>query len=211
MDEVTCYTCNIRVPADNQVCPFCKKPLVFSPEEVKPEVDIRKLLVPQESFSGIKEFYRQHGKWLKPVLLVLFAVVFFWVGALLLVGPPVEILEDPVFPIKVENVKDGLRVVLIKGTVTNMGEDIRSLSLRSLGVTAEFIWSDGRVEKKRIYPTSFFRGDGTLFHGESGVFEVEVPPKTQKVILWAEIVNLGEDRNFRLPMTHKSPPSKRKR
>ena len=209
MPEVTCFQCNIKVPVENKICPFCKQPLVFSPEEVQQDDDIRKILVPQESFSAVKEFYRQYGTWLKLALLVLFVVSAIWVGVLMLVGVSIEIPKDPVFPIKVEKVKDGLQIVLLKGTVTNLGEDIHGVSLRSLGVTAEFRWSNGRVEKKRVFPKSVYRGDGSLLYGESGVFEIEVPPKVDSVTLWAEVVDLGENRNFRLPMNQRNLPSKR--
>jgi len=211
MPEVTCYQCNIKIPADkdNPICPFCKKPVGFSPEEVQQDDDIRKILVPQESFSSVKEFYRQYGTWLKLGLLALFVVSAIWVGMLLMMGVSIEIPKDPVFPIKVEKVRDGLQIVLLKGTVTNLGEDIHGISLRSLGVTVEFRWSNGRVEKKRIYPKSAYRGDGSLFYGESGVFEIEVPPKIESVTLWAEVVDLGEDRNFRLPGSKRNPPSKK--
>ena len=210
--EITCSRCDIRVSAENQICPFCKKPLFPSLEE-EPHLDkeIRKILVPQKSFSSIKEFYLLHGKWLIPALIALLAVFVLWMGFLLLMGLSIEIPNDPVFPIKVETVRDGGRVVLLKGTVTNHGEDIRGISLRSLGVTAEFRFSDGRVEKKRVYPTSISRGDGSLFHDESGVFEIEVPPKAGAVTLHAEIINLGDDRSFRLPMDHTDPPPKKKR
>ena len=204
MPEVTCFNCNIKIPAENQTCPFCKKPLVFSPEEKPQETDVRKLMVPPESFSAVKEFYRQYGKWLKPAFLVLLAVSVIWVCLLLLAGPSIEIPKDSVFPIKVKKVKDGLRIVLLKGTVINHGEDIHSISLRSLSVKAEFRLNNGRVEKKRIYPTSFFRGDETLLHDESGIFEIEIPPGVKVVTLRAEVVDLGEDRSFRLPMQRKN-------
>ncbi|MCL1925545.1 MAG: hypothetical protein FWF95_00215 [Syntrophorhabdaceae bacterium] len=165
-------------------------------------MEVRKHLIPQESFSGVKEFYLLYGKWLRLAFLVLLVVVVGWVVLRMLVGPSVEIPKDSVFPIKVEKVKDGLRIVLLKGTVKNNGEDIHSVSLQSLSVVREFRFSNGMVEKKRIYPKSFYRGDETLLHDETGIFEVEIPSGVSNVTLRAEIVDLGEHRKFRVPLQH---------
>ena len=91
--------------------------------------------------------------------------------------------------------KDGGRV-LLTGKLVNRGEDVPDLSLRSIGVIAEFLYRDARTERKRVFPKSPFRGEGALFHGESGAFEIEVPKGVKSVTLRGEIVNLGEDRVF---------------
>jgi len=210
MSEVFCVQCKIVVSAESKVCPFCKEPLVSSLEKKQQDTtDVRKRQgkVQQGNFSAFKDLCLKYGKWFALAFLVLLMVFAVFAGSLLMVRPPIEIPKDPVFSIKVEKVKKGLRIVLLKGTITNRGEDIRDLSLRSLGVTAEFVLSDGRVEKKRFYPESLYRGDGTLFHGESGVFEIEVPPAANAVTLRAEIVDLGEDRVFTIPMQRKKVPS----
>ncbi|HWS16317.1 MAG TPA: hypothetical protein VN450_09035, partial [Candidatus Methylomirabilis sp.] len=91
--------------------------------------------------------------------------------------------------------RDG-RIVLLKGGLTNRGEDIPDLSLRSIGVIAEFLYRDGKTENRRVFPKSPYRGEGSLLRGESGTFEIEVPKGVKSVTLRGEIVNLGEDRAF---------------
>jgi hypothetical protein len=198
--EVTCPRCNVRIPSEMPECPFCRKAVDPLPPEKEERRDIRDLLVPQESFPGLKSFYRRYGKWLKLSAPILIAVPTLWVIFLLLTGLSIDIPGDPVFPIEATAVKKGGRVILLKGTVTNLGEDVLDLSLRSIGVTAEFRWNDGKAERKRAFPKSDFRGEGALFRGESGAFEFDVPPGADAVILRAEIVNLGGDRPFRLPL-----------
>ena len=211
-EEVTCPRCNVRIPADMPACPFCKKPVASPPPE-RPEreegKDIRGLLVPQESFPALKEFYRLYGKWLKLAVPALIAIPALWIVFLLLTGLSVDIPKDPVFPIEAAKVKKGGRVVLLKGTLTNLGENVPDLSLRSIGVTAEIRLKDGRVERTRVFPKSAYRGEGALFHGESGAFDIDVPQGAKAVTLRAEIVNLGEDRMFRLPMQGSTPPGRK--
>lgn len=202
--EVTCPRCNVRIPADMPACPFCKQPVAppppQKPQEKAEGADIRGLLVPPESFPALKEFFRLYGKWVKLAVPALVAIPALWIVFLLLTGLSVDVPKDPTFPIEVEKVKKGGRVAMLKGTLTNLGENVPDLSLRSIGVTAEIRLKDGRVERKRVFPRSPFRGEGALFHGESGSFEIEVPPGAKAVTLRAEIVNLGEDRRFKLPL-----------
>lgn len=217
-DEVTCPRCDVRIPADMPVCPFCKQPVAASaperPEaapEGKPEgSNIRDFLVPPESFPALKDFLRLYGKWLKLAIPALVAIPALWIVFLLVTRLPVDIPKDPAFPIEVENVKRGGRVALLKGTLTNLGENVPDLSLRSIGVTAEILMKDGRVERKRVFPRSPFRGEGALLHGESGVFEIEVPPGAKSVTLRAGIVNLGEGRGFNLPLQGDRPARRKK-
>lgn len=216
-EEVTCPRCNVRIPADMPACPFCRQPAV-SPAPGGPEgapggapegTDIRDLLVPPESFPALKEFLRLYGKWLKLAVPVLIAIPALWIVFLLVTGLPVDIPEDPAFPIGVEKVKKGGRVALLKGTLTNLGESVPDLSLRSIGVTAEILMKDGRVERKRVFPRSPFRGEGALLHGESGAFEIEVPPGAKSVVLRVGIVDLGEGRRFKLPLQGDRPAGRK--
>lgn len=217
-DEVTCPRCDVRIPADMPVCPFCKQP-VAAPAPERPEAalsgkpegsNIRDFLVPPESFPALKEFLRLYGKWLKLAIPALVAIPALWIVFLLVTRLPVDIPKDPAFPIEVEKVKKGGRVALLKGTLTNLGENVPDLSLRSIGVTAEILMKDGRVERKRVFPRSPFRGEGALLHGESGVFEIEVPPGAKSVTLRAGIVNLGEGRRFNLPLQGDRPARRKK-
>jgi hypothetical protein len=205
MREVTCPRCNVRIPEDHAICPFCKLPVgsAAGPEAgpgiTEETKDIREFLVPSESFPALKRLYRRHGRWLTIAGPALIAIPVLWILFLLLTRLSVEIPADPVFPIQVEHEKKGGRTVRLKGTVTNLGEDIPDLSLRSVGVTAEFRRDDGRVVRIRVFPKSTFHGEGALYKGESGSFEIEVPEGADAVTLRAEIVNLGEDRRFRVP------------
>ncbi len=218
MPEVSCPRCNVRIPSSSPVCPFCKLPVgtekgpADSPVNIGEEQkDIREFLVPSESFPAFKAFYREHGKWLRLAAPVLLAIPVFWILFLLATRLSVEIPEDPVFPIEVAQEKKGGRTVLLKGTVTNLGEDIADLSLRSVGVTAEFRWSGGRVERKRVFPKTAFHGEGALYRGESGSFEIEVPEGADSVTLRAGIVDLGESRKFNLPRQAPRRPERKRR
>jgi hypothetical protein len=192
--DVKCPRCTVLIPADLPVCPFCRQPVV--PADDAGPKDIRALLVPPQRFPALAKFYREYGKWLKVAAPVLISIPVLYAVFILITRLSVTVPEDPVFPIEVTQVKKGGRTVLLKGELTNLGEDVPDLSLRSIGVTAEFLLDGGRVERKRVFPKSPFRGEGALFRGESGAFEIEVPKGAEAVTLRAEIVNLGEDRQF---------------
>ena len=191
---VTCPHCTIQIPAT-----FPTARIASSPWRVgtsgKPK-DIRELLVPPERFPRLRKYYREHGKWVKVVAPALLAVLVLWLALGFLTRVRIVVPSDNTFLIEAERErKDGGRV-LLPGTLVNRGEDIPDLSLRSIGVIAEFLYGDGRTERKRVFPKSPFRGEGALFRGESGAFEIEVPKGVKSVTLRGEIVNLGEDRVF---------------
>jgi hypothetical protein len=191
---VSCPHCTIQIPADVSNCPYCFQP-VSGATPAKPK-DIRDLLVPPERFPLLLEYYRGHGKWLKVVGPALLAVLVLWVAIGFMTSVKVIVPSDNTFLIEVEKErKDGGRF-LLKGNLVNRGEDIPDLSLRSIGVIAEFLRGDGKTERKRVFPKNPFRGEGALFRGESGTFEIEVPKEVKTVTLRGEIVNLGEDRVF---------------
>ncbi|TFH31452.1 MAG: hypothetical protein E4G97_04265 [Deltaproteobacteria bacterium] len=133
---------------------------------------------------------------MKIVAPALLGLLVLWLAIGFLTRVRIIVPSDNTFLIEAERErKDGGRV-LLKGNLLNRGEDIPDLSLRSIGVIAEFLYSDGRTERKRVFPKNPFRGEGALFRGESGVFEIEVPKGVKSVTLRGEIVNLGEDRVF---------------
>ena len=174
--------------------------------------DIRGLLVPPERFPQLGKYYREHGKWVKIVVPALLAVLVLWLAIGFLTRVRIIIPSDNAFLIeaKRERKEDGR--VLLAGKLVNRGEDIPDLSLRSIGVIAEFQYGDGRTERKRVFPKSPFRGEGALLRGESGAFEIEVPKEVKSVTLRGEIVNLGEDRVF-VPSTrgiHRLPAQKKR-
>jgi len=193
-DYISCPHCTIRIPVDVPDCPYCLKP-VAGGTSGKPR-DIRGLLVPPERFPRLGKYYEDHGKWVKVVGPALLAVLLLWLALGFLTRVRIVVPSDNAFLIEAEREqKDGGRV-LLTGKLTNRGEDIPDLSLRSIGVIAEFRYGDGRTERKRVFPKSPFRGEGALFRGETGAFEIEVPKGVKSVTLRGEIVNLGEDRVF---------------
>ncbi len=191
---ISCPHCTIQIPEDVPDCPYCRQPVPCRTSE-KPK-DIRELLVPPKRFPRLRKFYREHGKWVKVVGPALLALLVLWLALGSLTRVRIVVPSDNAFLIEAERErKDGGRV-LLKGKLINRGEDIPDLSLRSIGVIAEFVCGDGRTERKRVVPKSPFRGEGALFRGESGAFEIEVPKGVRSVTLRGEIVNLGEDRIF---------------
>ena len=191
---ICCPHCTIQIPADVPDCPYCRQPLPGgAPGKRK---DIRGLLVPPERLPKLRKYYQEHGKWVKIVAPALLAVLVLWLALGFMTRVRIIVPSDNAFLIEAARErKDGGRV-LLKGTLVNRGEDVPDLSLRSIGVIAEFLYDDGRTERKRIFPKSPFRGEGALFQGESGAFEIEVPKGVKSVTLRGEIVNLGEDRVF---------------
>jgi len=191
---ISCPHCTIQIPDDVPDCPYCRQP-VPGKTSGKPK-DLRGLLVPQERFPRFWKYYTEYGKWVKVVVPALLAVLVLWLAIGFLTRVRIVVPSDNAFLIEAERQqKDGGRV-LLTGTLVNRGEDVPDLSLRSIGVIAEFLYGDGRTERKRVFPKNPFRGEGALFRGESGAFEIEVPKGVKSVILRGEIVNLGEDRVF---------------
>jgi hypothetical protein len=120
---------------------------------------------------------------------ILLAIVYgVWVNYRVRVHPA------PGLPVKVKHEKRGQSVHL-EVFVTNEGEDIPDLSLRSVGVVTEFFYRDGRRERKTMFPRTELRGEGALLHGETGSFEIAAPAKGLKeIVLRSEVVSLGVER-----------------
>jgi hypothetical protein len=193
-DYICCPHCTMQIPGDVPECPYCRQPIPGRTSG-KPE-DIRELLVPPERFPRLRKFFRDHGKWVKVVAPSLLGILVLWLALGYFTRVRIVIPSDNTFQIEAERErKDGGRV-LLRGKLVNRGEDVPDLSLRSIGVIAEFLYGDGRTERVRFFPKSPFRGEGALFRGESGAFEIEVPKGVKSVTLRGEIVNLGEDRVF---------------
>lgn len=82
--------------------------------------------------------------------------------------------------------------MVLRGTVTNQGDDIPDLSLRSIAVVVEFVYRNGRREKKTVFPKAEFRGEGALLRGETGKFEVAGSAKElNEIVLRSHVVDLG--------------------
>jgi hypothetical protein len=191
---INCPHCSIQIPEDVLECPHCRQPVPG--RNYGKRKDIRRLLVPPERFPQLRKYYREHGKWVKVVGPALLAALVLWLAFGFLTRVKITVPSDNTFLIEAErDRKDGERLFLT-GKIINRGEDVPDLSLRSIGVIAEFLYADGRTERKRVFPKSRFRGEGALLRGESGAFEIEVPKGVKSVTLRGEIVNLGEDRVF---------------
>jgi hypothetical protein len=195
------------------VCPYCLQSVFREQRERdRPEsgpVDLRQRLVPPERFPSLRRHWEAHGKWLKVAAPVLLAALALWGAYGLWSGLKVKVTPDSGFRIKAQKQKGGQHV-LLKGELTNLGEDVPDLSLRSIGVFAELRYRDGRTKRLRVFPKSPYRGEGALMRGETGAFEILVPKDVSVVTLRGEIVDLGEDRmlipagkGIRLPPTQK--------
>jgi len=191
---ISCPHCTIQIPSDVSDCPYCRQPVPGGISGLPK--DIRGRLVPPERFPRLGKYYREHGKWVKVVAPALLAVLLLRLALGFLTRVRIVVPSDNVFLIEAERERKDGGSVLLKGKLVNRGEDVPDLSLRSIGVMAEFRYGDGRTERKRVFPKSPFRGEGALFRGESGAFEIEVPKGVKSVTLRGEIVNLGEDRVF---------------
>jgi hypothetical protein len=193
-NDIPCPHCTIQIPVDVPACPYCRRPV---PEDAsgKPK-DIRRRLVPPERFPTLMKYSREHGRWVKVAAPVLLAILVLWLAFGFLTRVRIVVPPDNAFLIAAESERKDGGIVLLKGGLTNRGEDIPDLSLRSIGVIAEFLYRDGKTESRRVFPKSPFRGEGALLRGESGTFEIVVPKGVKSVTLRGEIVNLGEDRAF---------------
>ena len=190
----SCPHCTIQIPEDVPECPYCRQPVKGATRGKRK--DIRSLLVPPERFPRLGRYYREHGKWVKVVGPALLAVLVLWMALVFLTRVKIVVPSDNAFLIEAERDRKDEGRLFLKGKLVNRGEDIPDLSLRSIGVIAEFQYADGKTERKRIFPKNPFRGEGALLRGESGAFEIEVPKGVRSVTLRGEIVNLGEDRVF---------------
>jgi hypothetical protein len=191
---ISCPHCTIQIPDDVPDCPYCRQRVPGGPSGTPK--DMHSLLVPPERFPRLVKYYREHGKWVKAVGPALLAALVLWLALGFLTRVKIVVPTDNAFLIEAERERKDGGSVLLRGKLLNRGEDIPDLSLRSIGVIAEFQYGDGRTERKRVFPKSPFRGEGALFRGESGGFEIEVPKGVRSVTLRGEIVNLGEDRVF---------------
>jgi hypothetical protein len=198
---MACPYCTIQVPADIEVCPHCQKVLNIHgkpgryPAKRK-ESEFRRPLLPEKQRTLAYDLWARYGKWIKVAGPALAAGVLLLVVYGVWVGYKVQVVPNPALAVKVKHVKKG-QTVVFNVYVTNEGEDIPDLSLKSIGVVTEFVYRDGRREKKTVFPKSEFRGEGSLLHGETGSFEIEASAKGLKEVnLRSEIVDLGTDRRL---------------
>jgi len=191
-EHTACPHCTIQIPAGATVCPHCQQTVAprERPQRARPL-----------SVAGIQPsvLWERYGRWVKLAVPILLAVLVLAVVYQKWVGQRVKVVPNPALPIQVEKERKGDALVL-RGTVTNRGEDVPDLSLRSVAVVVEFLYRDGRREKKTVFPKAEFRGEGALLHGETGKFEMSRPAKEiREIVLRSEIVDLGMGRRLIRP------------
>jgi len=128
---------------------------------------------------------------------VLVGLALLYIGYGIWTGHKVRIVPNPTLPVQVAQQK-GNNSVLLKVTVTNRGEDIPDLSLKSVAVVVEFLYRDGRRDKKTVFPKAEYHGEGALLHGESGSFEIEAGTVgLAEIVMRSEVIDLGMGRPIR--------------
>lgn len=198
---IDCPYCTIQIPVDATVCPHCGKDQPPSRERARvpgaagQRRSDRPLGIRSAAdLSALSDLWILHSRWIKAGATVLAAIVLLVLVYGAWVGYKVRVVPNPELPLSVERETKG-QTVLLKVFVTNQGKDVPDLSLKSIGVVMEFIYRDGRRERKTVFPKAEFRGEGALLHGETGSIEVEAPTKELKeVVLRSEVVDLGTDR-----------------
>ncbi len=191
-EYTACPHCTMQIPVGDQVCPHCQQE-ILSPER------------PQRlrSFSpgrpDLTALWERYGGWVKLAVPALLAVLVLAIVYQKWVAYSVKVVPNSSLPIQVEKERKGDALIL-RGTVTNRGEHIPDLSLRSVAVVVEFVYRNGRREKKTVFPKAQFRGEGALLRGETGSFEVTGPAKEiREVILRTEVLDLGMGRKLIRP------------
>jgi hypothetical protein len=196
-----CPYCTIQIPAEAKVCPHCQKVLSVPKERARPPAfqkgsDFLLRTLREEPRALLADQWARYGKWIKVAGPVLAAVLLLFIVYGVWVGYKVRVVPNPALTMKVKHEKKG-QTVLLQVFVTNEGEDVPDLSLKSIGVVTEFVYRDGRREKKTVFPKADFHGEGSLLHGETGSFEIEASARGLKeVVLRSEIVDLGAGRRL---------------
>lgn len=188
----SCPHCTIQIPANASVCPHCQ-------QEVLPSDRPRRQHPIPAGRPDPASLWDQYGKWVKlggPVLLAVLVLILVYQQG---VVHRVKVIPNALLPIRVEKEREGDSMVL-RGTVTNQGDDIPDLSLRSIAVIVEFVYRNGQREKKTVFPKTEFRGEGALLRGETGKFEVAGSAKElNEIVLRSHVVDLGMGRKLIRP------------
>lgn len=202
---IGCPYCTIQVPVDAAVCPHCRKPLPSQAEEGRKE---GRAVLP--SFGRpVSGFWERYGIWVKAAGPVLLAVVVLLLVYRSWTGFRITVVPNQDLPLQVTKERQGNTVVL-RGTVTNRGIDVPDLSLRSIRVVVEFLYRDGRRDRKTAFPKTRFRGEGALLRGETGTFEVVAPSDRLDVITFrCEVVDLDLGKKL-IPSRQRRVPAGRR-
>jgi hypothetical protein len=212
---ISCPYCTIQIAADAAACPHCKQALAPRGRPANSlarwkEGYFGKFLKTRKRPGFLTDLWARYGMWIKVAGPVLAAMFLLFLVFRMWVSHKVTILPNPELPIKVKQGK-GNQTVLLTVMVTNLGEDVPDLSLKSIGVVVEIVYSEGRREKKTFFPKAEYHGEGSLLRGETGSFEFETRSKGLKeVILRSEIVDLGMGRTLIPPGAgRRYPPGRR--
>lgn len=191
-EYTACPHCTIQIPANVPLCPHCQ-------QIVSPEASPRRTRPFPAGRPDAAVLWERYGRWVVVAAPVLLAVLVLAIVYQRYVAHNVKVVPNSSLPIQVEKERKGDALIL-RGTVSNRGEDIPDLSLRSVAVIVEFVYRDGRRERKTVFPKAEFRGEGALLRGETGKFEVVTPAKEIKeIVLRSEIVDLGMGRKLIRP------------
>jgi hypothetical protein len=191
-EYTACPHCTMQIPADATTCPHCQQD-VLPPESPKRR---RLFSAGRPDPSALWDRYGKVVMVAVPILLAVLVLLLVYQRG---VVHRVKVMPNSSLPIRVEKEVEGDALVL-RGTVTNEGDDIPDLSLRSVAVIVDFVYRNGRREKKTVFPKTQFRGEGALLRGETGTFEVAGPAKEiREVILRTEVLDLGMGRKLIRP------------
>ncbi len=191
-EYTACPHCTMQIHVGDRICPHCE-------QEVLPPESPRRRRPSSPGRPDFAAFWEKHGRWIRVAGPVLLAVLVLAVVYQKWVAHKVTVVPNSSLPIQVEKERKGDALIL-RGTVTNRGDDIPDLSLRSVAVIVQFVYRSGRTEKKTVFPKARFRGEGALLNGETGAFEVTGPAKEiREVVLSTEIVDLGMGRKLIRP------------
>ena len=192
----SCPYCTMQVTVGDAACPHCRKPLTPPGAEAGKAPAVARRPARAVGRPRGSDFRDRYGKWIKAAVpialaLVVLAIIYQrWVGVRITVSP------NPSLPVKASLEKKG-NVVVVRGTVTNEGDDIPDLSMKSIGLMVEFAYRDGRRHRKRVFPKAEFRGEGALLRGETGSFEIEAPKDgLEEVLFRSEVVDLATGRDL---------------
>lgn len=196
---VSCPTCTMQVPASAERCPHCAQ-VIFRPAAgtgpkrggIAPGVSLSS----PERFAFLPAPLRPYALWIVAGGGVVAALLVLFLVYRLLVGVTVSTAGDPALPIRAESAREDDRC-RVRGSVTNLGDDVPDFSLKSIRITADFLYRDGRKDTLNAFPRNPYRGEGALLREESGSFEFDVPAKGLKEVrLSASVVDLSLGRSF---------------
>lgn len=184
--HAACPFCTIQIPEEATVCPHCHN--VLSPRGGRGNATRRP---PLPRGASASDYWERYGVWVKAAGPVLLALAVLLLAYQKWVRVTVTVVPNRLLSVQAGKEKRG-KTVVIRGTVTNQGEDVPDLSLRSIGVVVEFAYRNGSRDRKTVFPKSEYRGEGALLRGETGRFEIEAPADgLEQVVLRSEVVDLG--------------------